>query len=489
MSELAAERQSRTAARPGDAARRYLAVAEQMPLQILTSMDWRSMQPPVKRYPRRAAFPAPRPIDRLLRGGYGLTRYQWDNWPALVGQYKLNMPAAGRPLRPVPSGGGLFSAELYLIGSAPGLPVGVYHYDPAADCLDPVRPGANPAWLGLQGPGLCLIIGSVFARVASKYREFGYRLQCLDAGVLAGQLLTLIEAEGLTGEAVLRFDDERIAGLLGLDPQAESALAVVTVHGLTDHSIGPQYPTATAARPSPRTRPRPSLGTLPLTQALCAASHGTSGPGGLPRPLTPAGFASEKAIGLPKTHVRLADGTESRRTAAGRFGAPALTRQQLGAILGAAGGWSGDAGPGHALLYCVVHDVADLGGGVYVYDPPTHRLLPQAADLSSRTWSGRPPAGLLGDDRAGLFVYPVGDYDAGFAAGGDRWFQIQNIVAGIGVQRMALAAAAAGLGCRVRCAYDTDSVARLLGLPGTMRPLCQVLVGSVGQGVSYAQRL
>jgi hypothetical protein len=100
----------------GEAARNYLKAADRLPALRAESMDWRGMPPSVKRYPRAGAVPVPDTLTSLLRGCYGLTRYQWDAWQVFVmgGGDRSRLPASGRPLRPVPSGGGLASAEVYL---------------------------------------------------------------------------------------------------------------------------------------------------------------------------------------------------------------------------------------------------------------------------------------------------------------------------------------------------------------------------------------
>ncbi|MEU6997262.1 SagB family peptide dehydrogenase [Nonomuraea sp. NPDC046570] len=471
------------------AVRRYLAVSESQPVEAIMATDWTLLPALVKRYPRAAAQPPPPALADLLRRSYGFTRYQWDNWHSIAGQEGLGSLAMGRALRAVPSGGGLFPTELYLVGSAPGLPCGAYHYDPAADALDLVRAGAHPRDLGLDGTDLCLVLGSVHARTAFKYREFAYRLQCLDAGVLTGQLLAVLDADGTVAEAVLRFDEDAVSRVLGLDPGAEAVMAMVAVrrHEADEAKVVSEGRAAwgdaseDVAVPTERTRPPALLDQLPLTRDLRAAARASArdtAPA-VPPLAPPAG----EAVELPEVAVRLTDGCAERRSLDGRFAAGPLTAGQLAALTAAgAGGWHGDVGPGHLLLSCLVHDVAGVPPGAYVYD--RHRL-----NRVGEADRGLPRPPVLGDHGGAVALFPVGDYESGTAAQGDGWYRMQNVVAGVAVQRLLLAAAALGLGSRVLCAYDTGDVARRLGLGGSLRPLCQVLVGPVGSTISYTQEI
>jgi SagB-type dehydrogenase family enzyme len=471
---------------PAAAARRYLPVAERQPVAEIYSTDWRRRPTAVKRYPPAAAIPlppagTPPPSDRagalgpavlgsILRDSYGLTRFRWSEVPLMPGP-------DGRPRRPVGSGGGAYPMELYLVGSG-----GAWHYDPVAHALDPIRSGEPAA----GAPGLVLVLAAVFARNVYKYGEFGYRLCCLDAGALTGQLLTLLAVHGLPAAVRPHGAGSALADLLGLDEEVEAPLAVIEVDARAEL---PSSRVDGVARPTRRTRPQPALGRVPLAAGLHQRVRlGAGGP--LPEPLTADLPATVARHPLPVADLALVDGLSRRHSLDGRFGPGSLTREQLGTLLHAAQRWEAPgAGLERVLLRCVVHQVEGIPPGLYGYERDHHRLV--ALGTANLREAMAPPAGrpderILGDHGGGVAIVPVGDYERGFRIVGDPWFLLQNLPAGIVAQRVALAAAALGLDSRILCAYETDRLAATLGLAGgPLRPLCQIVVGPRGTEHGY----
>ncbi|MGW3773819.1 hypothetical protein [Actinomadura verrucosospora] len=131
----------------------------------------------------------------------------------------------------------------------------------------------------LDGPaGAYLLLTAVFWRSGFKYGDFSYRLQCQEVGALAAQARAVAERDGTIVQTYLRFDDHALTGLLGLDPEAEGLLAVLSL---------PQVPasarllrartfparTAVPARPArPAVSSPPVAGLLPHLVALHRAA-------------------------------------------------------------------------------------------------------------------------------------------------------------------------------------------------------------------------
>ncbi|MEH7237383.1 SagB family peptide dehydrogenase [Bacillus sp. JJ1562] len=135
----------------------------------------------------------------------------------------------------VPSGGALYPNELYVYLKLDDLPWGVYHYDVAHHRLVLLREGNFDSYIN-QALGnridLSTCFGTVFISTMFwknffKYNNFSYRLQGLDTGVLIGQLLEVAKRFGFETGVYFQFLDRSINHLLGLSEKEESVYAVI----------------------------------------------------------------------------------------------------------------------------------------------------------------------------------------------------------------------------------------------------------------------
>ena len=78
--------------------------------------------------------------------------------------------------------------------------------------------------------------------------------------------------------------------------------------------------------------------------------------------------------------------------------------------------------------------------------------------------------------QANLCIFLVGNLELGLDVYGDRWYRIQNMEAGIVVQRLYLAVASLGLSCRASLGYDESEVDQGLCLPPGYTALIQVVI-------------
>ncbi|MDD1722342.1 MAG: SagB/ThcOx family dehydrogenase [Methanothrix sp.] len=141
--------------------------------------------------------------------------------------------------RTVPSAGGRHAFETYLqINRVNGLEPGLYRYlafshrlllidpDPGmADCL-------ADACLGqamVRDSAVTFIWSCVIYRTAWRYSERAYRLVHLDAGHVCQNLYLAAEQIGCGVCAIGAFDDEIMAGLLGIDGTEEFVIYCATV--------------------------------------------------------------------------------------------------------------------------------------------------------------------------------------------------------------------------------------------------------------------
>lgn len=137
--------------------------------------------------------------------------------------------------RYVPSGGALYPNELYVYLKLEDLPCGVYHYDVAHHRLVLLREGnfdfyINQALGNRIDLSTCfgtVFISTMFWKNFFKYHNFSYRLQGLDTGVLIGQLLEVAKRFGFETGVYFQFLDRAINHLLGLSEKEESVYAVI----------------------------------------------------------------------------------------------------------------------------------------------------------------------------------------------------------------------------------------------------------------------
>jgi SagB-type dehydrogenase family enzyme len=376
-------------------------------------------------YPPRARVgfcaDTPQGLGDLLALAYGFTRIDWG----------ADGIRAGRPL---PSGGAAYPGELYLAAE-----FGLCHYLPSAHALERLQGGdlrrqivdaleAHPA----ERPALILVLTSRHEANLPSFGGFGHKLQTLDAGVMAGQALSLIEAAGAEVGVHTRFDEAKLNRLLGLDPEVESVRAVVTA------GLGHDEPVAV-----------PAFSTDP------GASRA-----GIPRKIM------------------------ARRTAADGFEPVSVPLARVLEVLDAAAQEiPSDIRSGHGAefasidLYCVANRVDGLDPACYRRSTATGALVRVRETTDPRTLFPVGGEAELAHFQAACALMIVGDYEHGYRVHGDRWYRMLNLQAGIIAQRIGLAATGLGLGSMLRCDYQAKVADRLIHAAPGRTALVTVLVG------------
>ena len=181
-------------------------------------------------------------LSRLLLCSYGLTAKM--------------LALAKTPIyfRAVPSAGGLYPAEVYLVSKGtPYLPPGLYHYQAQTHSL--IHFWDSPVWNELQqacfwhpaleNTQLTLVTTAIFHRSAWRYQARAYRRICLDSGHLLGNIELASAINAFRPHLIGGFADELLNKLLYLDPEKEGALAVLPLADLlaVEQNL-PLYPTA-----------------------------------------------------------------------------------------------------------------------------------------------------------------------------------------------------------------------------------------------------
>ena len=130
-------------------------------------------------------------------------------------------------LRCNPSSGNLHPTEGYLLcPHLPGLPAGVYHYLSRDHLLEQRAAVADPRWTqAFSGVGVLIGISSIYWREAWKYGMRAWRYCQHDCGHAIAAVSYAAAALGWQSRLVLWAADDVVAGLLGLDRDADFASA------------------------------------------------------------------------------------------------------------------------------------------------------------------------------------------------------------------------------------------------------------------------
>ena len=140
------------------------------------------------------------------------------------------------PLRAIPSGGGLYPTELYVLPlGLSELPLGAYHYDPGQHFLarflaDPAEPVLTRACFGgaaITTASVAFAITVTYERQSIKYGERAYRFALMECGHLAQNLLLVATALGLGTLPLGGFLDDELNTYLRVDGTREAVLYVV----------------------------------------------------------------------------------------------------------------------------------------------------------------------------------------------------------------------------------------------------------------------
>lgn len=213
--------------------------------------DWSDAPLPYKLYRRLPAFPLSAEVPLTLEGErepctpslQELGHFLWFTFGLTQLSQSVFGPDAGEAWgstlqqcrRFVPSGGGLYPSELYIYLKLEELPYGVYHYDAAHHRLILLREGQFDEYVSEALGNRCDIsacfgvamVTTMFWKNYFKYSNFSYRLQGLDAGLLLGQLLEVAKRFGMETGVYFQFLDRAVNHLLGLNEKEESTYAVI----------------------------------------------------------------------------------------------------------------------------------------------------------------------------------------------------------------------------------------------------------------------
>ncbi|WP_115862733.1 SagB/ThcOx family dehydrogenase [Halorussus litoreus] len=371
--------------------------------------------------------------------------------------------------------GRLYHVDCYLVcGDLPGLPAGVYHFDPETFALDVLRTGdyrgvlaeATGQQAGVADAPVTVVATSTWWRNAWKYGDRTYRHAFWDSGTVLANLLAAAHALDYRAEVVAGFADAPVTELLGLDPEEEAPLELVPIGAETavndTSGAGSTAGGSAAADPpavepiDPETEPYSSE-TVAHPLVSDAWTQSRLADGAAVRSWRdevlesvgqrPAGDGQRIALD-PVDHetasARPLWNTIERRRSCREFTDEPLSRRKLGTVLdratrGVPGDWNGGVGSGLQFndAYVLATDVAGVPDGSYQFHPAAAEL-ERVGDVTSddqtrlaldQEWAGD----------AHVNVYCTTDVEKVVEELGNRGYRLAQLEAGLVLGRLYLA--------------------------------------------------
>jgi SagB-type dehydrogenase family enzyme len=423
-------------------------------------------------------------LSRFLYASYGLTGM---------------IPTYGEPhyLRSAPSAGGLYPAELYLVSrGTPYLPPGLYNYQAKTHSL--MHFWESDVWTKLQAAcfwhpnleatELALVVSTVFERSAWRYQDRAYRRICLDTGHLLGNLELAGSLTDFRPHLIGGFADEAVNQTLYLEPQEESAIAVLP---LADVRLAQQnLPLARTTLPSQTQTDysrRIADGNLwsSLQEATQIPFSGQKIDWQMPRsePAREDKYNFPFCLRLPTRVDAIAWGdaltqlesTLLKRRSTRTFSGGALKQAELLQIL------DFTYHPQHYMeqefdrapdffdltgveTFVVVSGIDGMEEGCYYYAPQSQELRQIRFKNFRRELHFLCLGQDLGRDAAAV-VFHTANLDGAIASHGDRAYRYLHMDAGHLGQRINVAAVKLGLGASGIGGFFDDQVNQVLGIP------------------------
>ena len=386
-----------------------------------------------------------------------------------------------------PSGGALYPNELYVYLKVEGLPDGVYHYDVAHHSLVCLREGNFDSYLARALGNRCdisscfgtVFVSTMFWKNFFKYNNFAYRLQGLDAGVLIGQLMEVAKRFGFASGVYFQFLDSAINHLLGLSELEESVYSVIPLSveatnwctngkdlykNVISEELRQELP---AIQPEHFERSL-SVKEYPMITAMNEASKLDSTWSF--RMIEGRGIAERVDPGVALPHIKplsydLAEACGKRFSPDMDFVLGRVSQQQLATLLleaTASFSYRNDIdeiyrsnGP-RVTIYSCLYNVEGIPNGAYYYDSANHmlrELCPGDHRLHLQTGMSLDNVNLL---QVPLCLHVAGDKEFYKTELGYRGYRIQQMEAGMLVQRLLLAAPVLGMGGHPLLGFDAN---------------------------------
>ncbi|MED4906241.1 SagB family peptide dehydrogenase [Parageobacillus thermoglucosidasius] len=410
----------------------------------------------------------------------------------------------------VPSGGALYPNELYVYLKMEDVSEGVYHYDVAHHRLVLLREGNFDSYLTRALGNRCdvsacfgiVFVSTMFWKNFFKYNNFAYRLQGLDAGVLIGQLLEVAKQFGFASTVYFQFLDRAINHLLGLSEQEESVYAVIALSVesfitwfANDNNLEENVSATELCRQLPAVQHHYYIRSrriidYPMLRKMNEASMLESSRSFRQIKRKKKDTCGVQAVVLPcvkRLSYDLASVCQKRYSPGMDFVLEKVSQEQLATLLQEAtlfftyrNDLDGEyeKPPSRVSLYGCFYNVEDVPNGAYYYDSAVHALRRiRSGDYRHYLQYG------MSMDNVNLFQVPLclhvlGDRDHLQMELGYRGYRIQQMEAGMLVQRLLLVASAMGMGGHPLLGFDVNLCDKLYKIDSRWKTsLIQIPIG------------
>lgn len=203
--------------------------------------EWKSVER--KAFPR---FESPSRITRLSGARRFERRSVREFSPAPVTHEELGVAfsalrivaSSTGPTRDAPSAGALFPVESYFLSINSSLSQSAHYYDAEEHRLVETLPlprsfcDAPHDSIGITDcPGVAgfVLMSAVLYRTMRKYGSRGYRYALLEAGACGSALDSAARLAGLSSVWLGGFDDQAVAGLVGIRPAVDMEVPLVLI--------------------------------------------------------------------------------------------------------------------------------------------------------------------------------------------------------------------------------------------------------------------
>lgn len=171
-------------------------------------------------------------LATILYNAYGVTRREKINGLP----YEAHMG-----FRNIPSAGGLYPLELYVVTFNADIPQGLYHYRPDLNCLEElIKADHRPVlkdiilaapYVNLNAASAMIITTGLIERVIIKYSDRGYRFMMQESGAVGLMVSLLAESVNLGTCSIGAYNDDLLNDFLSIDGVFESVNNVIIIGG------------------------------------------------------------------------------------------------------------------------------------------------------------------------------------------------------------------------------------------------------------------